>query len=334
MAEKRSLVGWEPVARGSTPLTLVSARGGSVLAARLSVSRPRQILPGATYLVTRRCAQRQFLLRPSRTTNQILLYCLARATELYPVTLHAFCFLSNHYHLVLTDPDARLPEFMRYLNEMIARALNASMGRWENLWAPGSYSAVRLAEPSDVVDKAAYVLANPVAAGLVRRAHDWPGVIGGLADREPGQHAGRPAIFFRTDGPLPETCEVSLDPPAGFDTWDGFASQVSAELERREHDARMEMQRTGRPFLGIAGVKAQRPADRPGTLEPRRTMSPRVAAMDTWKRIDAIERLRRFLQAYREAWACLKARLPNVVFPPGTYLLQVRHGVAVATAAT
>jgi hypothetical protein len=63
-------------------------------------------------------------------------------------------------------------------------------------------------------------------------------------------------------------------------------------------------------------------------------MGSRVAAMDTWKRIDAIERLRRFLLAYRDAWACLKARMANVVFPTGTYLLQVRHGVAVATAAS
>ena len=74
------------------------------------MSYPRQVLPGATYLVTRRCTQRQFLLRPSAQTNAILLYCLARAAGLYGVEVHAYCFLSNHYHLVAAgrpDPGSR-----------------------------------------------------------------------------------------------------------------------------------------------------------------------------------------------------------------------------------
>ena len=41
------------------------------------MSYPRQVLPGMTYLLTRRCTQRQFLLRPSAQTNAILLYCEA-----------------------------------------------------------------------------------------------------------------------------------------------------------------------------------------------------------------------------------------------------------------
>jgi len=34
---------------------------------------PRQIVPGSTYLVTRRCSQRQFLLLPSKTVNRVFL---------------------------------------------------------------------------------------------------------------------------------------------------------------------------------------------------------------------------------------------------------------------
>jgi hypothetical protein len=61
------------------------------------MSLPRQILPGSTYLVTRRCTQRQFLLRPSKLTNQIILYCLALAVARTGILLHAFVALSNHY---------------------------------------------------------------------------------------------------------------------------------------------------------------------------------------------------------------------------------------------
>jgi REP element-mobilizing transposase RayT len=41
--------------------------------------------------------------------------------------VHAWCVLSNHYHLVVTDPDARLPAFMQYLDSLVARAMNASL---------------------------------------------------------------------------------------------------------------------------------------------------------------------------------------------------------------
>ena len=45
------------------------------------VTAPREVLPGKTYLVTRRCTQRQFLLKPSRRTNQLVRYCLAVAAS-------------------------------------------------------------------------------------------------------------------------------------------------------------------------------------------------------------------------------------------------------------
>jgi putative transposase len=62
------------------------------------MTAPRQILPGAIYLVTRRCAQRQFFLRPSKTTNEVFLYLLAVAARRFGVVVHAYCVLSNHFH--------------------------------------------------------------------------------------------------------------------------------------------------------------------------------------------------------------------------------------------
>ena len=39
----------------------------------------RQVLPRRFYLITRRCVQRQFLLRPDAATNNAFLYCLIHA---------------------------------------------------------------------------------------------------------------------------------------------------------------------------------------------------------------------------------------------------------------
>ena len=93
------------------------------------MSLPRQILPGAVYLLTRRTAQRRFFLRPDPETNQIFLFCLAVAAERFGILIHAYCALSNHYHIVLTDPEGTLPAFAHWLNEYVAKCVHARLGR-------------------------------------------------------------------------------------------------------------------------------------------------------------------------------------------------------------
>jgi len=293
------------------------------------MTAPRQVLPGTTYLVTRRCAQRQFLLRPSRTTSEVFLFLLAIAARRYGIRVHAYCVLSNHYHLVLTDPHARLPAFQQFLDALVARALNAWHGRWEAFWAPDSYSAVALSSPSDILDKTAYVLANPVAAGLVRKGRFWPGLWSApeLAGAAP-LRVRRPAHFFDEQGALPEEETLRLWAPPGFGSAEEFRARLHAALEEREAEAACKT----RGFLGAARVLAQKATDRPRPGEPRRTLRPRVAARDKWKRIEALGRLVEFLRSYREAWARRREGRRGVIFPAGTYLLRVQHSVACAGA--
>ena len=296
------------------------------------MSAPRQVLPGATYLVTRRCTQRQFLLRPSRIVNDVFLYVLALAAERHRILVHAFCVLSNHYHLVVSDPGANLPAFQQLLDALVARAVNASLGRWEAFWAADTYSAVTLLSPSDVVDKAAYTLANPVEAGLVAAGSAWPGLwsapetIGADA-----MIAKRPKHFFDPKGGLPDQVKLELTVPAGFNSAEQFRTLLESALEVREDAARSRRRGRG-GFLGVARVLAQKPMARPGPGEPRRGLNPRVAGRDKWKRIEALGRLVDFLRSYRLAWKARRAGLADVCFPHGTYLLRVVHGIPCAAA--
>ena len=96
------------------------------------MSAPRPVIPGKTYLLSRRCFERRFFLRPSAKINQIFEFCLAIAAERTGVLVHAYCVLSNHYHLIATDPHGNLPVFMHWLNEYVAKCVNADLGRWES----------------------------------------------------------------------------------------------------------------------------------------------------------------------------------------------------------
>ena len=145
------------------------------------MSLPRCVLSGTTYLVTRRCIGRRFLLRPDRALNEPFVYCLGLAAQGHGVRVLALCVMSNHYHLVLTDVDGVLPHFMRALNRSLAMSVKRLRGWDEVLFEPNvPYSAVALSGTAEILDKAAYTLLNPVSAELVRTPGRWLGVVSTL----------------------------------------------------------------------------------------------------------------------------------------------------------
>ncbi len=296
------------------------------------VTAPRQVVPGATYLVSRRATQREFLLKPSALTNLIFKFVLAVAAARYGVLIHAVCVMSNHLHMVITDPRACLPDFTHLLDGVLAKALNALHGRWESFWAPCSYSAVALASPEDIVDKIAYTLANPATADLVEHGRQWPGVwsdphsIGG-----PGERIERPGHYFAKNGSMPEAQQLVFSVPPGFASVEAFREQVVARLNELEQRAAAKREANGVAVLGPRRVLKQRHTARPASREPRRALNPRVAGRDKWKRIEALGRLMSFLQKYRRALSDFREGDHNAVFPHGTYLMRVRFGVACAS---
>src|SRR5262245_8942650 len=64
---------------------------------------PRPVLPRQFYLITRRCTQRQLLLRPDRETNNAFTYCLIEAALRYGIEVLLPCAMSNHHHTVIYD---------------------------------------------------------------------------------------------------------------------------------------------------------------------------------------------------------------------------------------
>ncbi len=297
------------------------------------MTAPRRILPGVTVMITRRSLGRMFLLRPSKTANALLSYILAVVSKRYRVQLHALCVLSNHLHCVLSDPEGKLPEFVRDLDALVARSFNALHGRWESFWAPGSYSVVTLETAADILEKRAYVLANPVAAGLVRTGTEWPGVRTQPEQIGAGQvEVRRPQHFFRENGPLPESEVLEFSCPPGFESVEEFREQLAKAVRRKEDEAVRDLAAERRAFLGVAKVLAQKPHARPSSGEHRWGLNPRIACRDKWKRIEAIQRLKSFRVAYREAWEEFTLGLRDTVFPGGTYWMRVAYGVPCAPA--
>ena len=293
------------------------------------MTEPRRFIPGTTYFITRRCTQRQFWLKPTALIVQIFLYCLAAAAARTGVIVHAVCVMSNHYHILVTDPENRIADFYGWLHEYVAKAANASRGRWENLWASEKTSVIPLGSANDVIGKIVYTLANPVQAQLVAQGIRWPGV---WLFRSHSQMVKRPDVYFRKDGTMPEEIEFTIAPPPQFRhlSAEAYETLVQKMLFRREQKIVAKMAAQGRSFFGVRAVMGQRPAASPKSREPRRGLNPRVAARSKWQRIEAIQRNKLFLAEYHQARRLWKDGDREVVFPLGTYALRIHANVRCA----
>ena len=289
------------------------------------MSIPRDVVPGRTYMITRRCTQRQFLMRPDDRTNNAFVYCLGVAAQRHGIRILFTAAMSNHHHTGIEDPDGNYPAFLEHFHKLFAKCQNSLRGRWENFWSSEQTSVVRLVDPADIIEKMVYALTNPVKDGLVDKAHHWPGTssLNALRHGRP-LVASRPRHFFRDDGPMPDTVTLHFARPAGFEELADteFTAMVETHIRTVEEAAALERARTGFQVLGRRGVLDQKWSDRPASREPRRELDPRVAARSKWSRIEAMLRNRVFRDAYARARELLLAGQRDVLFPAGTYWLR------------
>jgi REP element-mobilizing transposase RayT len=296
------------------------------------VTAPRRILEGDTYLVTRRCTQRQFLLKPERYVTQLLTYVLAVAAAAFGIELHAAIFLSNHYHLVLTDPRRRLPLFVQQFNSLVARALNQHWRRSENLWSTQGVSVVRLVDEAAVWNALVYTITNAVKDGLVSDPSKWGG-LRTTASQLPGlrKKALRPARFFRADGELPAEAELVFSrPPILRGLSDGayraqLTARVNAELDR----IKLRRREAGRKrFLGWKAVLRQAHHETPNTPAPGGKLNPTFATGRKAQRKVEREALQTWRQRYWECFEAWRNGRRDVSFPLGTWAMVELHGAA------
>jgi REP element-mobilizing transposase RayT len=288
-------------------------------------------------MVTRRCSERRFFLRPDPETNNAFLYCLGVAATHAKVQVLFTVAMSNHHHTGIHDPDGNFPVFIERFHGLLARCQNAHLGRFENFWSSEPTSVVRLVEPDDVLDKMVYAFTNPVVADLVSQAEDWPGVTSFQATLSGRSlFAARPKHFFRDDGDMPDVVSIPIHRPRGFEVPDpdDWAAMVKDRVRAREVSERERRAASCVGVLGRQRILNQNPFDYPKSHAPRFQMSPRVAAKSKWARIEALQRNCSFIEKYRDAFEQHLSGAARVLFPFGTYLLRKLAKVACEAAET
>jgi REP element-mobilizing transposase RayT len=98
---------------------------------------------------------------------------LATAVREKAIVCHAFCQMTNHYHAVLTTCLANISSVMRQLNGEYAGWWNARHGHVGHVYQ-GRFGSRLIQDERYLLTASAYVVLNPVRAGIVRSPEDWP----------------------------------------------------------------------------------------------------------------------------------------------------------------
>ena len=296
---------------------------------------PRRVLPERTWLLTRVCTDRRFLLRPSRTIRNIEGYMMAVIAERHDVAVHALSFLSDHYHGVVSCTEAVLSDFLRDLNAFTARAINAHIGRWENLWSSAKPSACELVDADATFEGIQYVVLNTVEAGLVANPKEWEGLRSLPRDYVQSPRTfTRPAKFCRPEQ-WPDKARLTIVLPPHFADEDPhhFCDRLATTVNARASQLEADRKAAGRPAIGMRAAKKVSRFSTARSPRVMRKLNPAIKSKDRERRKEAIRELQEFRRAHREArTAWLADPEEPVVFPAGTVAMASYPGVRVEPA--
>lgn len=269
-------------------------------------------------MITRRCAQRQCLMRPDPVMVNAFIYCLSVAAHRYKISVLDFNQLANHLHDIIYDRFGNAPAFTQYFHRLLACCVNDIRGHEENVFSSGEPDVVMIATTEDLIGALVYVATNPVKHELVATVDEWPGASGYRALLERRTiHATRPKHFFSSEGNLPEVTTLEVGIPEELGDEDEILEQVKRRVEDYERAMAVERKRTGRRVLGRAAVLRQDWRHVPSS-KPQRKPRRRFASVCRHTLKKLMDRYDDFLAAHQRARRALREGSP-IPFPFGTY---------------
>ena len=151
------------------------------------MARPLRLeVEDGIYHVTARGNERKAIYRGAADREHFL-EILRGTLERFSWRCLSYCLMTNHYHLLVRTPHPSLARGMRDLNGIYAQAFNRRHGRCGHLFQ-GRYRAVLIEADEHLLTAVAYIVRNPVRAGVCASPGDWrwSSHAAALGERPPG----------------------------------------------------------------------------------------------------------------------------------------------------
>ena len=185
---------------------------------------PRHTLPDYPHHVIQRGNNRQATFVRA-ADYQRLLDLLDENARLFEVAIHAYVLMSNHFHLLVTPQSSDgLPQMMQAVGRRYVRYFNDSQQRSGTLWE-GRYRSALIQTERYFLACMAYIDLNPVRAGMVAQAADYPW-------SSHGHYIGRQNEAWLT--PHPMYWEMGNTP---FAREAAYAAMVQSGIDQKQQQA-------------------------------------------------------------------------------------------------
>ena len=201
--------------------------------------------------------------------RQVFIENLGRVCGRFQWRVWAWCLMDNHYHLLVETMEPTLSKGMREVNGVYTQAFNRRHGRVGHV-LQGRYKAELVDKDSYLLELSRYVVLNPVRAGMMESAAEWPwssyrSVMGKAPAPEWLAVDDTLALFHHQRGPArrayarfvaegvgaPDPTEDM--PRAGFIGGEKFVEQIFNRIEAQ--DMSPEIPRKARPVPSLAAIE-------------------------------------------------------------------------------
>jgi putative transposase len=135
---------------------------------------PRKLrpeIPGGYFHIFAR-GNMQLALFRERIDYEDWVRMVARTVEEFAWRCHAYCAMSNHFHLLIETPDPTRSAGMRHLNGSYAQRFNEKYAGSGHVFQ-GRYGANLIESDEQFLETCRYIVLNPVRAGVCDAPHEW-----------------------------------------------------------------------------------------------------------------------------------------------------------------
>jgi len=133
--------------------------------------KPRIEIAGYYHIINRGVEQRKVFQEAEDYEEFEKLMCFY--AESYEITIHNYCLMSNHYHLLIEINQPNLSKFMRQLGMSYSIYFNKKYRRTGHLWQ-GRFKSWFVTDEAYLYTLMCYIEQNPLKAKMVEKLEDYP----------------------------------------------------------------------------------------------------------------------------------------------------------------
>ncbi len=126
--------------------------------------------PGIYHIINRGVEKRNIYLEPQ--DYEFFLDLVLKCSKDYDITIHAFCLMTNHYHLLLETKEINLSKATQFINEKYSKYFNKKYIRSGHLWQ-GRFKSYALYDDAHFWIVVKYIERNPIKANMVNEVSNY-----------------------------------------------------------------------------------------------------------------------------------------------------------------